>query len=250
MLCRLQKSAFLFAFKLNDVCAEGNFQPLNGSDKVQVPGSWAHYWSTCIYSYPVLDGTGNSMKLMACLTRGCGQEGSAGEQQSWHLLIQSGQWLVEGLFSPPVMPDSFLDRYLCGKSITHTAGLGQYSWSQSCLLKWVMCCWCSSNPGTIGVIMWNCSYVVMGSLRTAAVTLLLSSYSWAAVSPLHLWREDTEDLLSRCHESKPAWLKSSSTSAYTGLREAGMEGYKEEYLCFPEAEIPIYIQNLWWLCYH
>lgn len=162
--------------------------------------------------------------------------------------------MAEGLFSPPVVPDSFLERCLYGKNITHTAGLGQYIWSQSFLLKWVdiyahwWCYWCSSNPGTIGMIVWNCSYVVMGSLRTAAVTLLLSSYSWAAVSPLH--PEERTQRICWADAMRANWPGSRIPQLdYTGLREAGMEGYKV-YLCFPEAEIPTWIQNLWWLWCH
>lgn len=237
MLCRLQKSAFLFAFRLSDVCAVGNFQPLTGSDKVQVAGSWAHYWSTCVYLCPVLD-EAHGLSHSGVVAKRALQLSSSPDISSSSL----AQWLVEGFIFPTCRARLFSGQVkssLCGKSIPHTAGLGKYSWSQSCLLKWVdrcahwWCCWCSSNPGTAGVTMWNCSSVFTGSLRTAAVTLFLSSYSWAAVSPLHLWREDIKDLLSRCHESKQAWLKNSSTLAYTEHREAGMEGYRELYLYFP-----------------
>lgn len=107
----------------------------------------------------------------------CGWKGSAGEQQSWHLLIQPQSMAGWRLVFPTCTPDSFLDRYLCGKNNTHRAALRKYSWSQSCLLKWIDRCSLVMLLVLIKSwhnweVMWNCSYVVLGSLLHIAPELL------------------------------------------------------------------------------
>lgn len=124
-----------------------------GVTKPRVAGSGAHYSSSCLYAYPVLDGTGNSMKRTACLTVGLWPKWLCRWAGVPSVLLIKPQWLalsvaelkvtadhVTCLFSPPVVLDSFLERYLWSKNSTRTAGLVKYSWSQRCILKWMDKC--------------------------------------------------------------------------------------------------------------
>lgn len=152
-----------------------------GVTKPRVAGSWALYWSSCVCSYAVLNGTGRSMKLTAGLTLGlwpkwlCRWAGGPSVLliKPWWLALSVAELKVAGrprcmLSFATCSARLFLERHLCRENSICTVGSVKYSWSQRCILKWMekctRCYWDATSARQILrllVLRWWCETVVV-----------------------------------------------------------------------------------------